>query len=397
MTSEELNVRLEALQRDLTEHNKKIDEEVRAQGLAAEETRAALAAIKQQIAELDARTAGVIGSEKAQPVADIMREHDGVRRLVSKDVKSAGLTLTGRNAQDFFARTFTAASSAGFATSGVYQIDRTPGIVLEARPQLRIRDLIPSRPTSLAYVDYVKVNSAIQDASPQGPEGTKKFENSTTLTTVSKKIQTIATFIRVSEQALADFDELAGYINGALRFAVDKEIDAQLLSGAGTGANLSGLTTNAASFNTALLPSASQGYTYIDTIGAAFAQVDASDEIASDFVVLHPADAWRIRLTKDGDKRYLFGDPQSAGPFTIWGKQVATTTQMAVGSFLVGTSSPAAAEIRDRAEVRIELSREDADNFTENLVTIRAEARLALATYRPDAFVYGSLASSPAF
>jgi HK97 family phage major capsid protein len=68
---------------------------------------------------------------------------------------------------------------------------------------------------------------------------------------------------------------------------------------------------------------------------------------------------------------------------------------IAPGSFLVGSGSPVAAEIRDRMEMTVEISTEHSDYFTRNLVAIRAEKRLALITKRPNSFVTGTFTTSP--
>jgi len=45
----------------------------------------------------------------------------------------------------------------------------------------------------------------------------------------------------------------------------------------------------------------------------------------------------------------------------------------------------------DREQASVEASFEDSVNFQKNMVTIRCEERLALAKFRTEAFIYGSL------
>jgi HK97 family phage major capsid protein len=79
----------------------------------------------------------------------------------------------------------------------------------------------------------------------------------------------------------------------------------------------------------------------------------------------------------------------------LFGLAVVPTTNIAVGTFLVGSGSPIAAEIRDRMEMQIDISTEHSTFFTQNLVAVRAEKRLALITRRAGSFVTGSFTTSP--
>ena len=76
----------------------------------------------------------------------------------------------------------------------------------------------------------------------------------------------------------------------------------------------------------------------------------------------------------------------------MWKLPVVDTNSIPAGKFMVGAMDMGA-QLFDREEAAVEVSTEDGDNFRTNMVTIRAEERLALAVYRPESFVYGSLAS----
>ncbi len=291
-------------------------------------------------------------------------------------------------------KTAITSAAVGSATSGVLVPQRVPGVVPEARRQLYLRDLLTIYPCGNNAVDYVKVNTGISDASPQ-VEASDKYENALTFTTVSALVRTIATWIPATRQVLEDFSALRSAIEGALMYAVLKEEEDQLLSGDNTGQNLNGLITQAQAFDTGLLIAA-DGWEKVDIIARACQQLAADSEIAPDFVALHPNDFWGIRLTKDNQGRYIFGDPAGPAPANLFGLRVVESSGITPATFLVGNSSPAAAAIYERLGLVVEISTEHSDYFTKNMVAIRAEERIALVVFRPNAFVTGSLNTSPA-
>jgi HK97 family phage major capsid protein len=133
----------------------------------------------------------------------------------------------------------------------------------------------------------------------------------------------------------------------------------------------------------------------LDVIGTAISQINASKEIDPTFIVMHTNDWWKIALTKDSFGRYILGDPSSLTTPRVFGLDVVPTTSIAQGTFLVGSGSPVAAEIRDRMEMQVEISTEHSDYFTRNLVAVRAEKRLCLVTKRPNSFCTGTFTTSP--
>jgi HK97 family phage major capsid protein len=336
-----------------------------------------------------------IGDSQAPAFVEKLRENEGFQRLLHDRRGRAIITLTGKDAAAMLERKTTLTESGqGFQTTGVMPIDRTTGITPEARQTLRVRDALSARPTSMAVVDFVKVTTPMGIASPV-PEASTKPENAVSFTSSSEKVRTIATWIPATKQILDDFTELASFLENSLSYYVNLEEELQLLSGDNTGENLHGLIPQASSFNTGLL-SAAAGWNRIDVIGHSIEQLTTAKEIPPTFVVMHPSDWWKIRLTKDSFGRYLIGDPQTTANANLFDLQVIPTTSIAAGTFLVGSGNPAACEIRDRMELQYEVSTEHQDFFVKNLVACRAEKRLALIVKRSASFLTGTFTTSPA-
>nr|DAS67726.1 MAG TPA: major capsid protein [Caudoviricetes sp.] len=132
-----------------------------------------------------------------------------------------------------------------------------------------------------------------------------------------------------------------------------------------------------------------KNYTIIDQLRLAQLQVALSDYPANGFI-LNPIDWAKIELEKDGQGRHIIGNPQSLAQPTLWGIPVVQTQAITAGDFLTGAFNMGA-QIFDRQQLGVAVSTENEDDFVKNLVTILCEERLALAIYRPEAFVKGKL------
>ncbi len=365
-------------------------------GVQAYEPR--LAALQNQADAIDIRLqAGGLGGGGTQQKSLLthLSENEAFSRLLSDKRGKAVIRFEGADAGMLQRKSTITSAGVGAGTSGVLPVGRLDGITSEARQQLTIRDLLTATPTTFQVIDFVRVLTPMTIASP-APEASLKAENAASFTTVSERVKTIATWIPATRQLLDDMAGLASFISNSLTFYLDLAEELQLLSGDGTGENIHGLIPQATAFQVGLL-SGTQGWNKIDIIGRAIQQITAAKELQPTLIVLHPNDWWDIRLTKDGFGRYILGDPQQLSlMMNIFGLTVLPTTNIAQGTFLVGSGSPVATEIFDRLETIIEVSTEHADFFTKNLVAVRAEKRLALITRRPGSYVTGSFTTSPA-
>jgi HK97 family phage major capsid protein len=270
--------------------------------------------------------------------------------------------------------------------------DRRPGILPLMYRRLTVRDLITPGRTETNAIQYVKetgfVNNAATVSETTGalkPQSDIKFDIATT------PVTTIAHWMLATRQILSDAPQLQSFIDGRLRLGLAITEENQLLMGGGTGSDLNGIYTQATAYSASTLTIS--GATAIDTLRVAMLQASLA-EFPATGIVLHPTDWAAITLIKTTDNNYLFSQPQGMVTQTLWGLPVVATTAMTEDKFLIGAFNQGA-QLFDRWDADVLVSTEDSDNFRKNLVTILAEERLALAVYRPEAFIKGDLARIP--
>jgi hypothetical protein len=275
-------------------------------------------------------------------------------------------------------------------SAGITSMEPAVGVQGAGRFPYRLRTLFRSVPTSLPTIGVLRSVTESLNASPQ-VEGAPKSESTVTFQLLQVPVQTIAHFVNFSRQALDDLDGFQEWIDATLTWALERKAEMEIISGDGTGVHLTGLSTNATAFDPTILSGAA--WNIVDVLGAADCQLEEAG-FNPDFAVVSPREWFKMVSLKDSLGQYVMGSPRTTVGERAYDLQIVPSPQMSGSSFLVGDSSKAV--IRMRMETIVELSRQHNVNFTSNLVTALAEQRFGLEVLRPDAFVTGSLASSPA-
>ncbi len=274
----------------------------------------------------------------------------------------------------------------------VNPVDGSTQIITNPNQRLTVRDLLAPGDTESPSVHFLRETLFTNNAAPVAENTTKPYSD-IEFEEVLSGVKTVAHLMKIAKQTLDDLPQLRSIINGRLLNGLKRVEDTQLLFGSGVGNNLHGIYTQATAFanpSTKTTPSNS-----LDLMRLAMLQVTLA-ELSATGHVMHDIDWTDIELIKDANtKGYLFSNPFGTLEARLWGLPVAQTNQAGMlGNFLTGSFADAA-QIFDREDANVVVSTENADDFEKNMVSVRAEERLALAVYRPQAFVKGSLTIAP--
>lgn len=276
-----------------------------------------------------------------------------------------------------------AAGSAGAAIAP----NRLAGVQELPQRRLTVRDLLTPGNTDSPLIQYVQ-ETGFNNNAAMVAEGAAKPQSDIKLADKDVSTKVIAHWFRASKQILSDFPQIRSMIDGRLIYGLALKEEAQLLNGDGTGENLLGLIPQATAFAIPAGYTAPAPLTAIDRLRIAQLQA-ALAEFPATGHVLNDIDWAGIETLKDNEGRYIIGNPQGTLRPTLWGLPVVATQAILVGKFLTGAFRMGA-QIFDQWASRIEVGFQN-DDFIRNKVTILGEERLALAVYRPEAFIYGDV------
>jgi HK97 family phage major capsid protein len=274
--------------------------------------------------------------------------------------------------------------------------DRT--IVQAYRTRLTIADLLGQgtvQGNAISYLVEAGMEGDFATVAEAGAKPQIHFVNPTQVTDALKKI---AGFIKLTDEFLEDADFLKSEIDNRLLYRLAYFEEQQLLNGNGTGQNITGLLNRSG-----IQTETSTGPTdNADALFRAGTKIDVNSGLPVDGIVIHPTDYQTFRLTKDGNEQY-YGGGFFAGQYgnggvpmqpPLWGWRTVVTPAIASGTVLVGSYRLAATMYR-KGGVRVEAATQHASDFTSNLVTVRAEERVALACRVPLGFCKVTLDWTP--
>lgn len=290
--------------------------------------------------------------------------------------------------QDLYTREFNATTESISGTSGA-NIAVVPGVpgLLQQQP-LYIADLFAQGTTQGDTIRYIQEDT-YTNAATRVAEGGSKPAATLDVSIVNATVQKTAVYTKVTDEMLSDFEQMSAFVNQRLGYMVQALEDQQLLTGSGSSQikgvlNFTGLQT--VSGATAPIDALLKAIEYVRGANSAgFAQPDA--------LVMNTKDWLNVRLTKDANGQYLLGGPGYA-PYGVggysnvamaWGLPVVSTTSLSQGTALAGAFR-SAAQIFRRVGLRIDTTNNDQDDFIKNLITVRAEQRMALCVYQPNRF-----------
>ena len=309
-------------------------------------------------------------------------------------------SLTTKSAYEYNVKDVYSALPTG--TPGQFGTIQRDPIVIPPQRTKRVRELFPTRTTNAAIVEYFRMTGftnnaqAVGERSNDGTVFVEKPQSTFTFVGEQAPVRTLAHWEAAHRNVLADEPQLRSIIDNELMYGLRLQEDAQILNGAGTGENLTGVlqTTGIQTYSWSAGATAPVADTKADAIRRA-ATLSFLAYYEPTGVVMHPNDWEDIELTKATDGQYLVAISVAlGGEPRVWRIPVVETPAIAEGTALVGAFGTGA-QLYDREQANIRVSEQHSDFFVRNAIVILAEQRLALAVKRPEAFTKITFDAAP--
>jgi len=307
-----------------------------------------------------------------------------------KDELSAMKEKSGASVQFTLKAAGTMALSTN-TTGQIPQAERESGITRIVRRNPFILELVNVGTIMSNVWEWVEQKNADGGAAMTA-EGAAKSQADFDLVVASANVKKVTAYIKVTKEMLDDVELMRSEIDQELTELINLKIDDQLLNGTGLTVNLTGITTNATAWAAGSFALDIPTPTKWDVLRTAINQVRVN-LFEPNYIVMHPTDVTAMELSKDTTGQYVMPPFAALDGTIVSGIRVVANTGVTIDKFLVGDFSKSG--VRFKEGVTINVGYEN-DDFTKNLVTILAEARLVqrVKSNHYGAFVYGDFSEA---
>lgn len=276
-------------------------------------------------------------------------------------------------------------------TGQVPQAEREAGITRIVRRNPFILELVNVGTIMSNVWEWVEQKNADGGAAMTA-EGAAKSQADFDLVVASANVKKVTAYIKVTKEMLDDVELMRSEIDQELTELINLKIDDQLLNGTGLTVNLTGITTNATAWAAGAFALAIPTPTKWDVLRTAINQVRVN-LFEPTYIVMHPTDVTSMELSKDSTGQYIMPPFAAVDGSIVSGIRVVANTGVTIDKFLVGDFSKAGVRFKEGLTINVGYENDD---FTKNLVTILAEARLVqrVKSNHYGAFVYGDFSDA---
>jgi HK97 family phage major capsid protein len=285
--------------------------------------------------------------------------------------------------------TYTELSDSSLANAVIVPM-RTPGVEKLPDRQVLMLDAVSRGTTNSNRVTWVERSARTQSAAPVA-EGVTYVQGDLTYIQKAAEVEKIGTFIKVTNEALEDWDEMLTQIKIELLPEVERALENQLYQGTGTTPQLDGIITTASAYASTSLDGKIPKANIFDAIRAAANQI-AEYNYVPNVAFLAPSDFAQMEMNKDDQGRYVMPPFSTAGGAVVAGIQIVQSNLITAGKILVGDFRKVTLYIKRGIEIKI--WDQDSTDPELDLKTITASVRAAVKFPAPHiyAFVYDDIA-----
>jgi len=287
-----------------------------------------------------------------------------------------------------------ASQTAGDIATGTDFAEMESGVGQIATRQTFVKNLFARVNTQKEYIKYNDQETIVRDAKNVAACATSTHLSKLTWKVRTLQITKVRDFVDVCIDMLDDAEFVGGEINELVMNDVALKVDSQLLLSDGIYPNTNSVAAVASTMVAGDYATKIQNPTKVDVLKVAAAQISdfgQNNKFNANIAVMNPVDATLMLLEKDANDNYLLPNFVTQNGVNIGAVTVITNQLVPLDEAYVFDTTKG--RVYQRKGVSVSFAFENATNFENELVTVKAYERLNLRVRNVDANAFMHISS----